>query len=135
MDKKKFKISKKKLDQAINYLILGELNYSAIAQKVGISRQTLLAIRKDEEVQNRINETARHNLSTGVAKASQTVITLLNAKSEKVRLDAATYILSLANIQPNENLIVDVKQNVGMLNQILLQMEEKEYYAVTRRCK
>ena len=125
MDKKKFKISKKKLDQAINYLILGELNYSAIAQKVGISRQTLLAIRKDEEVQNRINETARHNLSTGVAKASQTVITLLNAKSEKVRLDAATYILSLANIQPNENLIVDVKQNVGMLNQILLQMEEK----------
>ena len=126
MDKKKFKISKKKLDQAINYLILGELNYSAIAQKVGISRQTLLAIRKDEEVQNRINETARHNLSTGVAKASQTVITLLNAKSEKVRLDAATYILSLANIQPNENLIVDVKQNVGMLNQILLQMEKKE---------
>lgn len=126
MDKKKFKISKKKLNQAINYLILGELNYSAIAQKVGISRQTLLAIRKDEEVQNRINETARHNLSTGVAKASQTVITLLNAKSEKVRLDAATYILSLANIQPNENLIVDVKQNVGMLNQILLQMEEKE---------
>ena len=126
MDKKKFKISKKKLDQAINYLILGELNYSAIAQKVGISRQTLLAIRKDEEVQNRINETARHNLSTGVAKASQTVITLLNAKSEKVRLDAATYILSLANIHPNENLIVDVKQNVGMLNQILLQMEEKE---------
>lgn len=126
MDKKKFKISKKKLDQAINYLILGELNYSAIAQKVGISRQTLLAIRKDEEVQNRINETARHNLSTGVAKASQTVITLLNAKSEKVRLDAATYILSLANIQPNENLIVDVKQNIGMLNQILLQMEEKE---------
>lgn len=126
MDKKKFKISKKKLDQAINYLIIGELNYSAIAQKVGISRQTLLAIRKDEEVQNRINETARHNLSTGVAKASQTVITLLNAKSEKVRLDAATYILSLANIQPNENLIVDVKQNVGMLNQILLQMEEKE---------
>ena len=126
MDKKNFKISKKKLDQAINYLILGELNYSAIAQKVGISRQTLLAIRKDEEVQNRINETARHNLSTGVAKASQTVITLLNAKSEKVRLDAATYILSLANIQPNENLIVDVKQNVGMLNQILLKMEEKE---------
>ncbi|WP_448913348.1 hypothetical protein [Gemella sp.] len=126
MDKKKFKISKKKLDQAINYLILGELNYSAIAQKVGISRQTLLAIRKDEEVQNRINETARHNLSTGVAKASQTVITLLNAKSEKVRLDAATYILSLANIQPNENLIVDVKQNVGILNQILLQMEGKE---------
>jgi len=126
MDKKNFKISKKKLDQAINYLILGELNYSAIAQKVGISRQTLLAIRKDEDVQNRINETARHNLSTGVAKASQTVITLLNAKSEKVRLDAATYILSLANIQPNENLIVDVKQNVGMLNQILLQMEEKE---------
>lgn len=126
MDKKKFKISKKKLDQAINYLILGELNYSAIAQKVGISRQTLLAIRKDEEVQNRINETARHNLSTGVAKASQTVITLLNAKSEKVRLDAATYILSLANIQTNENLIVDVKQNVGMLNQILLQMEGKE---------
>ena len=126
MDKKNFKISKKKLDQAINYLILGELNYSAIAQKVGISRQTLLAIRKDEEVQNRINETARHNLSTGVAKASQTVITLLNAKSEKVRLDAATYILSLANIQPNENLIVDVKQNVGMLNQILLQMEDKE---------
>lgn len=126
MDKKNFKISKKKLDQAINYLILGELNYSAIAQKVGISRQTLLAIRKDEEVQNRINETARHNLSTGVAKASQTVITLLNAKSEKVRLDAATYILSLANIQPNENLIVDVNQNVGMLNQILLQMEEKE---------
>ena len=55
MDKKNFKISKKKLDQAINYLILGELNYSAIAQKVGISRQTLLAIRKDEEVQNRIN--------------------------------------------------------------------------------
>ena len=126
MDKKNFKISKKKLDQAINYLIIGELNYSAIAQEVGISRQTLLAIRKDEEVQNRINETARHNLSTGVAKASQTVITLLNAKSEKVRLDAATYILSLANIQPNENLIVDVKQNVGMLNQILLQMEEKE---------
>ena len=126
MDKTNFKLSKKKLDQAINYLIIVELNYSAIAQKVGISRQTLLAIRKDEEVQNRINETARHNLSTGVAKASQTVITLLNAKSEKVRLDAATYILSLANIQPNENLIVDVKQNVGMLNQILLQMEEKE---------
>lgn len=48
MSKKDYRISKKKHDKAVELLIEGNMNYTEIAQEVGISRNTLKKIRDDD---------------------------------------------------------------------------------------
>lgn len=51
MSKNKYKISGKKLNKALELLALKEMSDSAIAQEVGISRNTLKRIKDDPEHQ------------------------------------------------------------------------------------
>lgn len=99
MSRKNFKISNKKYEKALELLTEGNLNYSEIAQEVGICRNTLQKIREDEDTHKSIYDFASNNIKVAVGKASETLVGLLSAKSEMVRLEAAKQILGLNGIQ------------------------------------
>lgn len=104
MTKKAYRISSKKYNKAVELLIYGNMNYSEIAQQVGISRNTLKRIREDAETQKIIRENADSNIKLAVSKASETLIDLLSARSEVVRFESAKHILALGGIQITDKL-------------------------------
>lgn len=104
MSKRDYRISKKKHDKALELLIEGNMNYTEIAQKVGISRNTLKRIRDDEDTAKTIQSMASADLKIAVSKASKTLIELLDAESETVRLQSAKHILELGGIQVKDNM-------------------------------
>ena len=99
MSKRDYRISKKKYDKAVELLIEGNMSYTAIAQEVGISRNTLQKIRDDEDTAKFIKDVSNSDLKIAVSKASKTLIDLLDAESETVRLQSAKHILELGGIK------------------------------------
>ena len=104
MTKKDYRISKKKYNKAVELLIEGNMTYTDIAQQVGISRNTLKRIRDDEDTAKLIQSTASADLKIAVSKASKTLIELLDAESETVRLQSARHILELGGIQIKDDM-------------------------------
>lgn len=104
MSKKDYRISKKKYDKAVELLIEGNMTYTEIAQQVGISRNTLRKIRDDEDTARLIKDMASGDLKIAVSKASKTLIELLDAESETVRLQSARHILELGGIQIKDDM-------------------------------
>lgn len=104
MSKKDYRISKKKHDKALELLIEGNMTYTEIAQEVGISRNTLKKIRDDEATAKIIQNITSSNLKIAVSKAGKTLIDLLDAESETVRLQSARHILELGGIQVKDDM-------------------------------
>ena len=104
MTKKDYRISKKKYNKAVELLIEGNMTYTEIAQQVGISRNTLRKIRDDEDTARLIKDMASGDLKIAVSKASKTLIELLDAESETVRLQSARHILELGGIQIKDDM-------------------------------
>lgn len=104
MTKKDYRISKKKYNKAVELLIEGNFTYTEIAQQVGISRNTLKRIRDDEDTARLIKDMASGDLKIAVSKASKTLIELLDAESETVRLQSARHILDLGGIQVKDEM-------------------------------
>lgn len=104
MTKNNYRISKKKHDKALELLIEGNMTYTEIAQEVGISRNTLQKIRDDEDTAKLIQSMASNDLKIAVSKASKTLIDLLDAESETVRLQSARHILDLGGIQVKDDM-------------------------------
>ena len=103
MSKKNYRISKKKYDKAVELLIEGNMSYTAIAQEVGISRNTLQKIRDDEDTAKFIKDVSNSDLKIAISKASKTLIDLLDAESESVRLQSAKHILELGGIKVRDD--------------------------------
>lgn len=104
MSKKDYKISQKKYNKAVELLIEGNMTYTDIAQQVGISRNTLKRIRDDEDTAKTIQSMASNDLKIAVSKAGKTLINLLDAESETVRLQSARHILDLGGIQVKDDM-------------------------------
>ena len=104
MSKKDYRISKKKHDKALELLIEGNMTYTEIAQEVGIARNTLKRIRDDEDTARLIKDMASGDLKIAVSKASKTLIELLDAESETVRLQSAKHILELGGIKVKDEM-------------------------------
>ena len=80
------------------------MTYTEIAQEVGIARNTLKRIRDDEDTARLIKDMASGDLKIAVSKASKTLIELLDAESETVRLQSAKHILDLGGIQVKDDM-------------------------------
>ena len=91
----------------------GDLNYTEIAQEVGIARNTLQKIRKDEETANLIRDNTDSDIKISVNRAGKTLIELLDAKSEFVRFEAAKHILELGGIQVTDKL--DISSDLTLI--------------------
>ena len=103
MSKRDYRISKEKYDKAVELLIEGNMTYTDIAKQVGISRNTLQKIRDDEDTAKLIQSMASADLKIAVSKASKTLIELLDAESETVRLQSAKHILELGGIKVRDD--------------------------------
>ena len=118
MSKKTYRISKKKYDKAVELLMQGDLSYTEIAQEVGIARNTLQKIREDEETANLIRDNTDSDIKISVNKAGKTLIDLLNARSEFVRLEAAKHILELGGIQVTDKVDLNSSEGVKIIDDI-----------------
>ena len=79
------------------------MTYTDIAKQVGISRNTLKKIRDDEDTAKLIKDVSNSDLKIAVSKASKTLIDLLDAESETVRLQSAKHILELGGIKVRDD--------------------------------
>ncbi len=118
MSKKTYRISEKKYKKAVELLIERRLTYSEIAQEVGISRNTLQKIREDENTANLIKDNTDSEIKISVANAGKTLIDLLDAKSEFVRLEAAKYILGLGGIQVTDKVDLNSSEGIKIIDDI-----------------
>ena len=80
------------------------MTYTDIAKQVGISRNTLKKIRDDEYTAKLIKDVSNSDLKIALSKASKTLINLLDAESETVRLQSARHILELGGIQVRDDM-------------------------------
>ena len=118
MSKKTYRISKKKYDKAVELLMQGDLSYTEIAQEVGIARNTLQKIREDEKTADLIRDNTDSEIKISVNKAGQTLIGLLGARSEFVRLEAAKHILELGGIQVTDKVDLNSTEGIKIIDDI-----------------
>lgn len=113
MSKKTYNITKIKYDKAVELLAEGILNQTEIAQEVKIARNTVAKIKNDPQTAKIIQDSANEDIKLAAKRAAETLIKLLNANSEMVRLEAAKRILELCGIQVIDK--VDLDSNITIV--------------------
>lgn len=92
--------SKKK--KCIEMMALGDRTQKEIAEQLKVTEATICNWKKSEDFQTEYIEFMRQNLKGAVAKAFNTELQLLNARSEMVRLLAAKDVLDRAGFRPDD---------------------------------
>lgn len=106
----------KRVRHAIDFMISGQCKTQKdAAEKAGLSRERFCRALKEGHVQAYLGEQTRVLLGQSQAPAAATLMTLLEqAKSEHVRKDVATTLLSINGIGASERgPVVNVGVNVG----------------------
>lgn len=116
MSKNKYKISGKKLNKALELLALKEMSDSAIAQEVGISRNTLKRIKDDPEHQELFKTESESSIKMASQKAANRLIRLIDAKSELVALQASQLVLELSGIQVTDKQEIIIDEPIVLAN-------------------
>lgn len=109
MSKMTYNITKIKYDKAVELLAEGILNQSEIAQEVKIARNTVAKIKNDPQTAKIIHDCANEDIKLAAKRAAETLIKLLSAKSEMVRLEASKRILELCGIQVIDKLEIEAE--------------------------
>ncbi len=97
-------------------LALKEMSDTAIAQEVGISRNTLKRIKDDPEHQELFKTESESNIKMASQKAANKLIKLLDAKSELVSFQASQLILELSGIQVTDKQEISIDEPIVLTN-------------------
>ncbi|MDW8759712.1 phBC6A51 family helix-turn-helix protein [Streptococcus suis] len=116
MSKNKYKISDKKLNKALELLALKKMSDSAIAQEVGISRNTLKRIKDDPGHQELFKNESESSIKMASQKAANRLIGLIDAKSELVALQASQLVLELSGIQVTDKREISIDEPIVLAN-------------------
>lgn len=116
MSKNKYKISDKKLNKALELLALKGMSDSAIAQEVGISRNTLKRIKDDPGHQELFKNESESSIKMASQKAANRLIGLIDAKSELVALQASQLVLELSGIQVTDKQEISIDEPIVLAN-------------------
>lgn len=103
-------LSKKQI-KCLGLLVSAEMTQKQIAAEIKVSEQTICAWKKDAEFIEGYNNLMRSTVRSVSAKALKTLVSLLDAESEQVRLNAAKDILDRAGFKPEEK--VEINGNVN----------------------
>lgn len=97
-------------DQAIALYVSGEkITDSEVARRIGVSRQVVSNWRnKDRQFQERLKTAQFRLLQSHVKDAINTMVELLDARSEHVRFEAASDILTRCGFDPVDKQEVSV---------------------------
>ena len=87
---------------------LGDRTQKEIAERLKVTEATICNWKKNEDFQTEYIEFMRQNLKGAVAKAFNTELQLLNARSEMVRLLAAKDVLDRAGFRPDDNVNANI---------------------------
>ena len=107
--------------QALSLMFNGEkLTQTEIAKRVGVQRKTLSNWKKSKEFKAAFDGLINQQLQDIAPRALDTLVSLLNAQSEKIRLDAAQALLDRAGYT-KEN-----KISVGSHTPVVIQNDLKD---------
>ena len=107
--------------QALSLMFGGEkLTQTEIAKRVGVQRKTLSNWKKSKEFKAAFDGLINQQLQDIAPRALDTLVSLLNAQSEKIRLDAAQALLDRAGFT-KEN-----KISVGSHTPVVIQNDLKD---------
>ncbi|HEM2734205.1 TPA: helix-turn-helix domain-containing protein [Streptococcus suis] len=109
-------MSDKKLNKALELLALKEMSDSAIAQEVGISRNTLKRIKDDPGHQELFKNESESSIKMASQKAANRLIGLIDAKSELVALQASQLVLELSGIQVTDKQEISIDEPIVLAN-------------------
>ena len=90
----------KKFEKCITLMITSDFNQKQIAEELKVTEQTISNWKKREDFQKLKKEMQQNYLNDQAAPALKTLSRLLKAKSELVRLQAATDILDRTGYKP-----------------------------------
>lgn len=119
---------KKKQKMALELFLEGELNQKEIAQQIGVTEQTIVNWKKNEEFITEFNDAIKGKLHTAAGKALKRELELLKrADSDSVSLNAAKDILDRAGFKADSLVKLDGKLDVNQYDDSIKQLEE--YFA------
>lgn len=85
-------------------MVAGDRTQKEIAEILHVSEATICNWKKNQEFINEYTSSLKNSMKDVAAKAFQTEVSLLRAKSEMVRLMAAKDILDRAGFKPDDNI-------------------------------
>ena len=97
--------------ECLDLMVNSNLTQKAIAKKIKMSEQTICNWKKDPEFVEEHKKLLRATLRSVATKASRTLVALLEAESEQVRLNAAKDILDRVGLKPEEK--VEIRGDVN----------------------
>lgn len=93
--------------KCIELMITGDRTQKEIAEILHVSEATICNWKKNEDFMSEYTSSLKHSMKDVAAKAFQTEVMLLKARSEMVRLMAAKDILDRAGFKPDDNVNVN----------------------------
>ena len=84
-------------------MVEGSFTQKQIAETLNVSENTICNWKKNDEFMGEYNTTLKSNINQVAAKAFQTQMKLLNARSEMVRYMVSKDILDRAGFKPDDN--------------------------------
>lgn len=103
-----------KQKKCIDLMILGERTQKEIAKQLRISEATICNWKKSDEFMSEYTASLQQGLKNAAAKAFNTELSLLNARSEMVRLLAAKDVLDRAGFKPEDNINLNADMDLNI---------------------
>lgn len=97
--------------ECLDLMINSKLSQKQIAKQIKMSEQTICNWKKDAEFMAQYNKLLRSSLQSVAGKAVRTLVSLLDADSEQVRLNAAKDVLDRAGFKPEDRLAINGNVN------------------------
>ena len=102
----------KRMQQALGYLATKGVNQREAAKLAGISEFHLSRELKKPQIQVFIERKSREIIATGMMRAANRAVELIDAGSEHVSLDASKHVLGIAGIKPAHDAQVSVNVDI-----------------------
>lgn len=93
-----------KQKKCIELMVTGDKSQKEIAGILNVSEATICNWKKNDEFTNEYTSSLKNSMKDVAAKAFNTEVKLLKARSEMVRLMAAKDILDRAGFKPDDNI-------------------------------
>lgn len=114
-----------KVKAAVSEIVEGRCRtVTAAAKKVGLSRERLSRALGEPHIAEYLKQKASRMVAIGAGRASARLLSLIDAKSEHVSLDAARHTLAIAGIKPAEK--PDASLNLQVTAGFFLDLREPE---------
>lgn len=98
-----------KQKKCIELMVTGDRKQKEIATILHVTEATICNWKKNKEFMDEYTSSLKDSMKDVAAKAFNTEVTLLKARSEMVRLMAAKDILDRAGFKPDSNVSIDLE--------------------------